>query len=98
MDALVAGCGDRSAIPPFAVTIGPHDILRSKRMVLAFFAGRFQRCALREVLFREPTMRFPGTLGTLKKNSDGSTTPRDRETLKIFCTREEAGIVESRTI
>ena len=28
MDALVASCGDRSAVPPFAVTIGPHDVLR----------------------------------------------------------------------
>jgi 6-phosphogluconolactonase/glucosamine-6-phosphate isomerase/deaminase len=98
MDALVAGCGDRSAIPPFAVTIGPHDILRSKLMVLAFFAGRFQRCALREVLFRKPTMHFPGTLSTLKKNEDGSTTPRTGQTLRILCTYEEAGIVESRTM
>jgi 6-phosphogluconolactonase/glucosamine-6-phosphate isomerase/deaminase len=98
MDALVAGCGDRTAIPPFAVTIGPHDILRSKLMVIAFFAGRFQRCALREVLFRKPTMHFPGTLATLKKNQDGSTTPRNHDNLRILCTSEEAGIVESRTI
>jgi glucosamine-6-phosphate deaminase len=98
MDALVAGGGDRSAIPPFAVTIGPHDLLRSRAMVLAFFAGRFQRYALREVLFRRPTMHFPGTLCKLKKGADGSVTPRTRENLRILCTREEAGIVESRTV
>jgi 6-phosphogluconolactonase/glucosamine-6-phosphate isomerase/deaminase len=98
MDSLVAGCGDRQAVPPFAVTIGPHDILRSRLMVLAFFAGRFQRTALREVLFRKPTMRFPGTLTTLKKNADGSLRARSGEELRILCTAEEAGIVESRTI
>ena len=98
MDALVAGCGDRSAIPPFAVTIGPHDLLRSKAMVLAFFADRFQRYALREVLFRKPTMRFPGTLCKLKKSVDGSFAPRTEKNLTILCTREEAGIVESRTV
>ena len=98
MDALVAGCGDRSAVPPFAVTIGPHDVLRARRMVLAFFAGRFQRTALREVLFRQPTMHFPGTLTTLRKHPDGSCTPRPPEELLILCTPEEAGIVESRTI
>jgi 6-phosphogluconolactonase/glucosamine-6-phosphate isomerase/deaminase len=98
MDALVAGCGDRSVVPPFAVTVGPHDVLRSRLMVLAFFAGRFQRTALREVLFRKPTMHFPGTLTTLKKNADGSLSPRSREELRILCTAEEAGIVESKTI
>jgi glucosamine-6-phosphate deaminase len=98
MDALVAGCGDRSAVPPFAVTIGPHDVLRSRLMVLAFYAGRFQRTALREVLFRRPTMHFPGTLTTLKKNADGSLRSRSRDELRILCTAEEAGIVESRTI
>ena len=98
MDALVAGCGDRSAVPPFAVTIGPHDVLRSRLMVLAFYAGRFQRTALREVLFRRPTMHFPATLTTLRKNSDGSLSPRSRDKLRILCTEEEAGIVESRTI
>ena len=98
MDALVAGCGDRSAIPPFAVTIGPHDLLRSKAMVLAFFAGPFQRFALREVLFRKPTMHFPGTLCRLKKSVDGSFTPRTGENLRILCTGEEAGTVESRTV
>jgi glucosamine-6-phosphate deaminase len=98
MDALVAGCGDRAAVPPFAVTIGPHDVLRSRRMVLAFFAGSFQRTALREVLFREPTMHFPGTLTTLRKNPEGSVTARSPAELRILCTGEEAGIVESRTI
>jgi glucosamine-6-phosphate deaminase len=98
MDALVAGCGDRSAVPPFAVTIGPHDVLRSRLMVLAFFAGRFQRTALREVLFRKPTMHFPGTLTTLKKDPVGSPVPRSQKELRILCTGEEAGIVESRTI
>jgi len=98
MDALVAGSGDRSAVPPFAVTIGPHDVLRSRRTVLAFFAGAFQRTALREVLFRQPTMHFPGTLTTLRKRPDGSLTPRSPEELRILCTAEEAGVVESRTI
>jgi glucosamine-6-phosphate deaminase len=98
MDALVAGSGDRSAVPPFAVTIGPHDVLRSRLMLLAFFAGPFQRTALREVLFRKPTMHFPGTLTTLRKHSDGSLAPRSAAELRILCTPEEAGIVESRTI
>lgn len=98
MDALVAGCGDRAAVPPFAVTVGPHDVLRARLMVLAFFAGRFQRTALREVLFRRPTMHFPGTLATLRKRPDGSLVPRDPAELRILCTAEEAGIVESRTI
>ncbi|MBN1836951.1 MAG: hypothetical protein JW820_13940, partial [Spirochaetales bacterium] len=97
-DALVAGSGDRAAVPPFAVTIGPHDVLRARRMVLAFFAGGFQRTALREVLFREPTMHFPGTLTTLRKHPDGSVAPRSGEELRILCTPVEAGIVESRTI
>jgi hypothetical protein len=80
------------------VTVGPHDVLRSRRMVLAFFAGRFQRAALREVLFREPTLHFPGTLTTLRKHADGSVTPRTARELQILSTREEAGVVESRTI
>ena len=62
MDALVASCGDRSAVPPFAVTIGPHDVLRAKRTEVIFFAGPFQRYALRQTIFRKPTMNFPGSL------------------------------------
>jgi len=95
MDALVAGCGDRSIVPPFAVTIGPHDILRAKRTEVVFFAGRFQRTALREVLFRKPTMRFPGTFLKVRKKRDGSFEPQN---LTIWATPEEAGPVKSRTI
>ena len=95
MDALVASCGDRSAIPPFAVTVGPHDILRAKRTNIAFFAGRFQRCALRETLFRKPTMRFPGSLLKLRKLPDGSLVRQD---LTIWTTPEEAGPVTTQTI
>ena len=77
MDALVASCGDRSAVPPFAVTLGPHDVLRARRTEVIFFAGRFQRFALREVLFRQPTMHFPGTLLKLRKQADGRLVPQD---------------------
>ena len=31
MDALVASFGDHSSVPPFAVPLGPHDILRARR-------------------------------------------------------------------
>ncbi len=95
MDALVASCGDRSAVPPFAVTLGPHDVLRARRMDVVFFAGRFQRFALREVLFRRPTMRFPGTLLKLRKQPDGRLVPQD---LRVWATPEEAGIVTAQTI
>ena len=96
MDALVAGCGDRSSIPPFAVTIGPHDILRAKRIEAIFYAGRFQRYALREVLFRAPTVHFPATLLKLRKKEDGTVVPR--EDLTIWSTQQEAGIVQTQTI
>ena len=95
MDALVASCGDRSAVPPFAVTLGPHDVLRAKRTEVVFFAGRFQRFALREVLFRQPTMHFPGTLLKLRKGPDGRLVPQD---LRVWATPEEAGEVTTRTI
>jgi glucosamine-6-phosphate deaminase len=95
MDALVASCGDRSAVPPFAVTLGPHDILRARRTEVIFFAGRFQRFALREVLFRKPTMHFPGTLLKLRKQSDGRLVPQD---LRVWATPEEAGTVTTQTI
>ncbi|MBN2292569.1 MAG: 6-phosphogluconolactonase [Pirellulales bacterium] len=95
MDALVASCGDRSAIPPFAVTIGPHDILRARRTHVAFFAGRFQRCALRETLFRKPTMHFPGSLLKLRIHPDGSLIRQD---ITIWATPEEAGPVTTQTI
>ncbi len=95
MDALVASCGNRSAIPPFAVTIGPHDILRARRTHVVFFADRFQRCALRETLFRKPTMRFPGSLLKLRKHTDGSLVRQD---ITIWTTPEEAGPVTTQTI
>jgi glucosamine-6-phosphate deaminase len=95
MDALVASCGDRSAVPPFAVTLGPHDILRARRTEVIFFAGRFQRFALREVLFRKPTMHFPGTLLKLRKQPDGRLVPQD---LHVWATPEEAGTVTAQTI
>lgn len=95
MDALVASCGDRSAVPPFAVTIGPHDVLRAKRLEIIFFAGKFQRTALRDVLFRKPSTRFPGSLLKLRKRQDGSFEPQN---LTIWATPEEAGPVKSWTI
>jgi len=95
MDALVASCGDRSAVPPFAVTIGPHDVLRAKRTEIIFFAGAFQRNALREVLFRKPTIRFPGSLLKLRKARDGSLVRQD---LTVWATPTEAGPVTTQTI
>jgi glucosamine-6-phosphate deaminase len=95
MDSLVASCGDRSAVPPFAVTLGPHDILRAKRTEVVFFAGRFQRFALRETLFRKPTMHFPGTLLKLRKQPDGSLSPQN---LTVWTTPDEAGPVTTQTI
>jgi len=95
MDALVASCGDRSAVPPFAVTIGPYDVLRARRTEVIFFAGRFQRTALREVLFRKPTMRFPGSLLKLRKTKNGRF---ESQNLTIWATPEESGPVTSQTI
>jgi 6-phosphogluconolactonase/glucosamine-6-phosphate isomerase/deaminase len=95
MDALVASSGDRAAIPPFAVTIGPHDILRAKRTEAILYAGQFQRYAFREVLFAEPTMRFPGTLLKKRKLADGSLTDQN---LTVWATSIEAGPVTSQTI
>jgi glucosamine-6-phosphate deaminase len=95
MDALVAGCGDRSAIPPFAVTIGPRDVLLAKRMEVILFAGKFQRTALRETLFREPTMAFPGSYLKLRRKKDGSLEPQN---VRVWATEEEAGPVTSQTI
>jgi len=95
MDALVASCGDRAAIPPFAVTIGPHDVLRAKRLDVIFFAGKFQRQALRETLLRAPTMRFPGSLLKMRKQPDGSLV---RQSLTVWATPVEAGPVTTQTI
>ena len=95
MDALVASCGDRSAVPPFAVTLGPRDILRARRMEVVFFAGTFQRVALRETLFRRPTMRFPGSLLKVRVAPDGSVAQQD---ITVWTTPQEAGPVTSRTI
>ena len=95
MDALVASCGDRAAVPPFAVTLGPHDVLRAHRTEVVFFAGRFQRFALREVLFRKPTMHFPGTLLKLRKQPDGRLVPQN---LAVWASPEEAGTVTAQMI
>jgi hypothetical protein len=96
MDALVASCGDRSAVPPFAVTIGPRDVLSANRIETVFFAGKFQRTALREVLFRKPTMKFPGSLLKLRRKKDGSF--QQRRNLTIWATPVEAGSVTAQTI
>ena len=95
MDALVAGCGDRSAVPPFAVTIGPRDVLLAKRMEVILFAGKFQRTALRETLFREPTMAFPGSYLKVRRTKHGSLEPQN---ITVWATEEEAGPVTSQTI
>ncbi len=90
MNALVAGCGDRSAIPPFAVTIGPSDILRAKRTESIFNEGKYQRTVLREVLFRKPTMRFPASFLKLRKTEDGNFLPQN---LTVWATPEESACV-----
>jgi glucosamine-6-phosphate deaminase len=95
MDALVAGCGDRSAVPPFAVTIGPHDILRAKRMEVIFFAGRWHRTSLRETLFRKPTMHFPGSLLKVRKDENGFL---KKQTIRVWTTPVEAGTIFSKTM
>jgi len=95
MDALVAGCGDRQAIPPFAVTLGPHDLLRAKRAEVVFFAGQWHRSSLRETLFREPTMHFPGSLLKMRKNAEGKLV---KQSIRIWATPVETGEVYSRTI
>jgi len=95
MDALVASCGDRSAVPPFAVTLGPRDILRARRMEVVFFAGKFQRVALRETLFHRPTMRFPGSLLKMRMERDGTQVPQN---ITVWTTPEEAGCVSSQTV
>ena len=96
MDALAASCGDRSAVPPFAATIGPRDVLSANRIEIVFFAGKFQRTALREVLFRRPTMKFPGSLLKLRRKKDGSF--QQRRNLTIWTTPVEAGPVIAQTI
>lgn len=95
MDSLVASSGDRSAVPPFAVTIGPHDVLRAKRMEVVFFAGQFQRTALREMMFRRPTARFPGSWLKLRKLEDGSLAP---QRLAVWSTPVEAGPITIQNI
>ena len=59
------------------------------------FAGKFQRKALRETLFRKPTMRFPGSLLKLKKTPEGTLVPQD---ITIWTTAVEAGPVTTQTI
>jgi glucosamine-6-phosphate deaminase len=95
MDALVAGCGDRASIPPFAVTIGPHDILRAKRTEVVFFAGRWHRTPVRETLFRKPTMHFPGSLLKIRKNQNGFL---EKQNVTIWTTPVEAGTIFSKTM
>jgi len=95
MDALVAGCGDRQAIPPFAVSIGPHDILRAKRAEVVFFAGRWHRSSLRETLFRKPTMHFPGSLLKVRKNENGNLV---KQNIRIWATPVESGKIYSKTM
>ena len=95
MDALVAGCGDRSAVPPFAVSIGPRDVLLSRRMEVVLFAGKFQRTAFRETLFRKPTMAFPGSYLKVRRKKDGNLEPQK---ITVWATGEEAGPVTSQTI
>lgn len=95
MDALVASSGDRSIIPPFAVTIGPRDVMLSCRMEIIFFAGKFNRTAIRETLFRKPTMVFPGSLLKLRRKKNGSF---GKQNLTIWATPDESGVVTSMTI
>lgn len=95
MDALVASCGDRSVVPPFAVSIGPRDVLRSKRLDVIFFAGKFQRVALRETLFRAPTSLFPGSLLKRRILPDGALGP---QRLTVWATPIETGPVTVQTI
>ena len=95
MDALVASCGDRSAVPPFAVTLGPRDILAAKQTEVIFFAGKFQRTAARETLFRVPTCRFPGSMLKQRRSYDGTLAPQQ---LTIWATAQECGVVTSQTI
>ena len=95
MDSLVASCGDRSAVPPFAVTLGPRDIMAAKRTEVIFFAGRFQRTAVRETLFRKPTARFPGSLLKDRRSHAGTLSPQQ---LTIWATAQECGVVTSQTI
>jgi glucosamine-6-phosphate deaminase len=95
MDALVAGCGDRQAIPPFAVSIGPHDILKARRTEVVFFAGQWHRSSLRETLFRKPTMHFPGSLLKLRKTREGKLVKQD---LRVWATPVEAGTIYSKTM
>jgi glucosamine-6-phosphate deaminase len=58
--------GNCAAIPPFAVTIGMKDILRSRRIEGVFYCGHWQRTVFRRTLFQEPTVEYPGTF--LKRN------------------------------
>ena len=95
MDALVAGCGDRQAVPPFAVTVGPHDILRAKRAEVVFFAGKWQRSPLRETLFRKPTMHFPGSLLKMRKTANGELV---KQNIRVWSTKAESGTVFSQTM
>ena len=95
MDALVAGCGDRTVIPPFAVTIGPSDILKAKRTEVVFFAGKWHRAVLRETLFRKPTMKFPGSLLKIRRDKNGKIS---NQNIKIWATHVETGTVFSKTM
>jgi len=95
MDALVAGCGDRTVIPPFAVTIGPYDILKARRAEVVFFAGQWHRTSLRETLFRKPTMKFPGSLLKIRRDQSGKIS---KQNIRIWTTPVEAGTIFSKTM
>lgn len=95
LDALVASCADRSAVPPFAVTLGRYDMLRVRPMEVVFFAARFQRFSLREILFRKPTTHFPGRPLKLSKAPDDRLVPQN---LRLWATLEGAAPVTAQTI
>jgi len=67
----------------------------ARRTEVVYLAGRFQRFALREILFRKPTMHFPGTLLKLRKEPDGRLVAPN---LRLWATPDEAGPVTAQTI
>ena len=75
--------------------LGPGDILKSKRVDVIFFAGMWQRTALRKTLFRKPTMRFPGSLLKLRKDREAGLT---RKNITVWATNVEVGTVFSQTM
>jgi len=57
-----ASGGNTKAIPPMAVTIGMHDILNARKLVLVSDGGAWKQHTLRILLMHEPTIMFPCTL------------------------------------